>query len=203
MKPSDNPYPYVTLVPAAAPGSPAAGLQRLYLDSGNSNKLSRKDSSGSATVVESAGGTGASTSAVRATTASSQSFTSGTEAAITWEAEDFDDATYHDLVTNNSRFTAPATGRYRLTFGYGLLATKIAFFSVRKNGTTQMSRIAAVSLSGFSANGQCLGGVTSGPLALTASDYLEATALHFTVAGTGTTTRDSSVASWATFERIT
>lgn len=55
-KASDNLFPYVHLVPAAAPASPAAGSQRLYLDSGNSNKLSRKDSSGVVVVVEGGGG---------------------------------------------------------------------------------------------------------------------------------------------------
>jgi hypothetical protein len=57
-KASDNLFPYLHVVPAAAPSSPAAGSQRLYLDSGNSNKLSRKDSAGTVVVVEGSGGSG-------------------------------------------------------------------------------------------------------------------------------------------------
>jgi hypothetical protein len=57
-KASANLFPYVHLVPAAAPASPAVGSQRLYLDSADSNKLKRKDSSGVVTTVEGGGGTG-------------------------------------------------------------------------------------------------------------------------------------------------
>lgn len=57
-KASDNLYPYVHLVPAAAPASPSAGSQRIYLDSGDSNKLKRKDSSGTVTTIEGGGGGG-------------------------------------------------------------------------------------------------------------------------------------------------
>lgn len=55
-KASDNLFPYVHLVPAAAPSSPAAGSQLLYLDSGDSNKLKRKDSSGTVTAIEGTAG---------------------------------------------------------------------------------------------------------------------------------------------------
>ena len=56
-KASDNLYPYVHVVPAAAPASPAAGSERLFLDSADGNKLKRKNSSGSVTTIESSGGT--------------------------------------------------------------------------------------------------------------------------------------------------
>lgn len=58
-KASDNLFPYVHLVPAVAPASPAAGAQRLFLDSADSNKLKRKDSTGTVTAVEGSGGGGA------------------------------------------------------------------------------------------------------------------------------------------------
>lgn len=54
-KASDNVFPYVHVAPAAAPASPAAGSQRLFLDSADGNKLKRKDSSGTVTVVEGGG----------------------------------------------------------------------------------------------------------------------------------------------------
>jgi hypothetical protein len=56
-KASANLFPYVHLVPAAAPASPAAGAERIYLDSGDGNKLKRKNSSGTVTTVEGGGGT--------------------------------------------------------------------------------------------------------------------------------------------------
>lgn len=55
-KASDNVFPYIHLAPAAAPSAPAAGSQRLYLDSGDSNKPKLKDSAG---VVTALGGSGA------------------------------------------------------------------------------------------------------------------------------------------------
>lgn len=55
-KASDNPYPSIILTPGGAPSSPSAGQQRLYLDSGDSNKLKRKDSSGTVVTVEGGGG---------------------------------------------------------------------------------------------------------------------------------------------------
>lgn len=55
-KASDNVFPYLHVAPAAAPASPAAGSQRLFLDSADGNKLKRKDSSGVVTTIE--GGAG-------------------------------------------------------------------------------------------------------------------------------------------------
>ena len=56
-KASDNVFPYVHVSPAAAPSSPSAGSQRLYLDSADGNKLKRKDSSGTVTTIEGGGAT--------------------------------------------------------------------------------------------------------------------------------------------------
>lgn len=39
-----------------------------------------------------------------------------TPSAVPFASEDFDTGTYHDNVTNNSRLTIPATGKYRITF---------------------------------------------------------------------------------------
>lgn len=64
-KVSANLFPYLHLVPAAAPASPAAGAERLYLDSGDGNKLKRKNSSGTVTTIEGAGGGGAVPTRVR------------------------------------------------------------------------------------------------------------------------------------------
>lgn len=51
-KASDNVFPYVHVAPAAAPSSPSAGSERLFLDSADGNKLKRKDSSGTVVTIE-------------------------------------------------------------------------------------------------------------------------------------------------------
>lgn len=54
-KASDNLFPYLHLVPAAAPAAPAAGAERVFLDSADGNKLKRKNSAGTVTTVEGGG----------------------------------------------------------------------------------------------------------------------------------------------------
>jgi hypothetical protein len=54
-KASDNPYPSLLLVEGAAPADPAAGGQRLFIDS-TDHTLKRVDSAGTVTAVESGGG---------------------------------------------------------------------------------------------------------------------------------------------------
>jgi hypothetical protein len=74
-KASENLYPYVHLVPAAPPASPAAGSQRLFLDSGDSDKLKRMDSSGAVTNI---GGGGSGGAAIRYADTIASDFTSTT-----------------------------------------------------------------------------------------------------------------------------
>lgn len=59
-KASANLFPYVHLVPAAPPTSPATGAERVYLDSGDGNKLKRKNSAGTVVTIEGGGGSGTS-----------------------------------------------------------------------------------------------------------------------------------------------
>ena len=54
-KASDNPYPSLLVVEGSTPTSPAAGDQRLFIDSAD-HKLKRVNSSGSVTTVEGGGG---------------------------------------------------------------------------------------------------------------------------------------------------
>jgi hypothetical protein len=51
---SDNPFPSLLVTEGSAPSSPAAGKQRVYIDSAD-HKLKRKNSSGTVTVIESSG----------------------------------------------------------------------------------------------------------------------------------------------------
>lgn len=104
-KASDNLFPYVHLVPAVAPASPASGSQRLYLDSGNSNKLTRKDSSGTVTVVE--GGTGTSGGIL-----AQKIYNPGTITTYTITATTITDVDSTNLAVT---FTAPASGNVLVT----------------------------------------------------------------------------------------
>jgi len=52
---SDNPFPSFLVTEGSAPSSPAAGKQRLYIDSAD-HKLKRKNSSGTVTTIEAAAG---------------------------------------------------------------------------------------------------------------------------------------------------
>lgn len=54
---SNNPFPSVLIVESTVPASPAAGDQRIYIDSAD-HKLKRVNSSGTVTTVEGAGGGG-------------------------------------------------------------------------------------------------------------------------------------------------
>lgn len=54
MKASDNPYPSILVEEATEPSAPAAGHQRLYIDS-TSHKLKRTDSSGTDVTIEGGG----------------------------------------------------------------------------------------------------------------------------------------------------
>jgi hypothetical protein len=56
-KASDNPYPSLLVVEGSAPASPAAGNQRVFIDSAD-HKLKRKNSSGTVTTIEGGGGSG-------------------------------------------------------------------------------------------------------------------------------------------------
>lgn len=68
-KASDNQFPKLLLVEGAAPASPAAGNQGLFIDSAD-HKLKRVNSAGTVTVIEAAGTGGGAASLVRAVLAS-------------------------------------------------------------------------------------------------------------------------------------
>lgn len=106
-KASDNLFPYLHLVPAAAPASPAAGAERLFLDSGNGNKLSRKNSSGTVSVIESAGGSAATE------LLASTGYNPGTQASYTTTTNSETDVDATNLVL--PAFTAPSSGKVKVT----------------------------------------------------------------------------------------
>jgi hypothetical protein len=143
-KASDNLFPYVHLVPAAAPASPAAGAERIYLDSGDGNKLKRKDSSGTVTTVEGggSGGVGDHGARVKKDTTGQVIGTGGTPTALTWQTEDWDTDGYWTSGAP-TKFTIPTGmgGKYLVGGGYTFDSAtafdQIASISV--NGTELLS----------------------------------------------------------------
>ena len=128
-KASANVFPYVHLAPAAAPASPAAGSQRLYLDSGDSNKLKRKDSSGTVTTIE---GGGAATGGILAYKA----YEPSTLASYTTTIATVADVDATNLIVT---FTAPSSGKVLVKFSglSGLAATSAVLeWQVRDGSTT-------------------------------------------------------------------
>lgn len=137
-KASDNLFPYLHLVPAAAPAAPAAGSERVYLDSGDGNKLKRKNSAGSVTTIEGGSGGGLDSSAIL-TKSAVQTIAANTATAVTFDGEAEDNDNYHSNTTNTSRLTAPTAGVYIVSGSVELSATlasgKSMIVRIRKNGT--------------------------------------------------------------------
>lgn len=129
-KASDNPYPSILVAETAAPTSPAAGNQRIFIDPAD-HKLKRINSSGAVTIVEGGGAT--SFSGAKVYFSGATSVASGSVLTLGWTAEEFDTGTYHDNVTNNSRLTAPTTGYY--VVGYDIAISTNVTTSCRVLGT--------------------------------------------------------------------
>ena len=134
-KASDNVYPYVHVAPAAAPSSPAAGSQRLYLDSGDSNKLKRKDSSGTVVTIEGGSGYPAMATYTPTLTATTTNPTLGTgsvQMGRYWETTDkVEGEIYIKFGTSGA---AAGSGSYRLLLPvnidttYGLTVGTISLY---------------------------------------------------------------------------
>lgn len=138
-KASDNLFPYLHLVPAAAPSSPAAGAERVYLDSAD-GKLKRKDSSGTVTTIEGGGSSTPAFVGVKAYHSAAQSIPNNATTALLLNSEEYDTDSFHDTSTNTSRLTVPSGkgGYYLLQGGSSGPATAQVSteFMFRKNGAT-------------------------------------------------------------------
>ena len=147
-KASDNVFPYVHVAPAAAPSSPAAGSQRLYLDSADGNKLKRKDSSGTVTTIEGGGSGAAAFVGARVYNSAAQACASGVDTYLTFDSERFDTDSIHSTSSNTNRLTAPTTGYYAIAGNVMIQfnSTGARGLGIRVNGTTQiaLSRIGTV-----------------------------------------------------------
>lgn len=130
---SDNAYPSILIEEATEPSAPAAGHQRLYIDS-TTHKLKATNSSGTDRTIE---GTGNSLSVctVRRTTAQSVSG-SGTETAISFdtETEDTDGAW---AIGTPTKIIIPSALNNRRAIFYGMGA-----FAANTGGNYRHLRIA-------------------------------------------------------------
>lgn len=109
---------------------------------------------------------------VRAKRTSLQSIANSTYVAAAYDAEDWDTASMHSTVTNNSRITIPSggTGKYQIGWsGYWAInATGRRVVSLRKNTTTIVTEVEMMKEGG---------GVSSGTIQIvdsaTAADFYE------------------------------
>lgn len=86
-------------------------------------------------------GSAAGTQCARVHHSTTQSLTSGANAALAFDSEDFDTDTIHDTVTNNSRLTATTAGKYAIVGGavFAGNVTGLRRIFVRLNGTTALN----------------------------------------------------------------
>jgi len=76
--------------------------------------------------------------------------TSGTNQAVTFNTERYDDAEYHSTSSNTSRLTIAQPGRYRVggCLAFAANATGVRYAQLRVNGTTYIAIQGSVSMGG-------------------------------------------------------
>jgi hypothetical protein len=139
---------------------------------------------------------------VRAYKDANQSIADSTATAVTYAAENFDTNSFHDNVTNNSRFTVPSgQGGYYLCIAQNAYANVAATGSrevvLRKNGSTYMTQ---TSIPGANiARANCVYAVEV--LNLVATDYVEVLAYQ-TSGGSLNLVHDLSTVSYFTMIKV-
>ena len=139
---------------------------------------------------------------VRAYKDANQSIADSTTTAVTYAAENFDTNSFHDNVTNNSRFTVPSgQGGYYLCIAQNAYANVAATGSrevvLRKNGSTQMTQ---TSIAGANIARACMVYVVD-VLNLAASDYVEVLAYQ-TSGGSLNLVNDASTVSYFSMIKV-
>ncbi len=189
-KASDNAFPSLLVVEGSAPSSPSSGNQRVYIDS-SSHHLSRKNSGGTVTDLETNQAAGApSAHGCRVHRSSSNvSIGNNTLTAIAFDAEDFDTDTMHDNSTANTHVTIPTisgvtTGLWSITAnGYTDATSGRVDVQFKVNGTTAIAFTGQTAAAAFGAYALATQYVFS------ATDYVEC--LLRTTAGAGSAVFDS------------
>jgi len=71
------------------------------------------------------------------------SIANNTDTILTFNTENFDTSSYHSTVTNTSRLTVPATGKYLITvnIGFSNNATGYRYAQIKKNGATNVCTV--------------------------------------------------------------
>lgn len=123
-----------------------------------------------------------------------QSLAAGTDTLLTWDVEDYDTDAFHSNTVNNSRLTAPVTGRYRVILNVVAASASGQFvIFTRLNGADYVGRAAnEVDSTGIE---HCQ--AVSAVLQLNAGDYLEAFAFH-----TSATSVTAGSSTWFSMEQI-
>jgi hypothetical protein len=131
-----------------------------------------------------------------------QTLTTAVEAVLSLNSEDFDAGTMHDLVTNNSRVTIPAsnTGYYLAIGGtqFAANATGYRQLNLYKNGTT----ILATTVIPVNSGTQVTVCQVSAVVSLTAADYLELAGSQNSGGNLAAGSATRSLASWLQVVRI-
>lgn len=133
-KASDNAFPSLLITEGTEPSAPAAGKQRLYIDS-SSHHLMRTNSSGTETDLETNQSAAATVAAhaCRVHRASGDvALGNNTYTVITWDAEDHDTDSMHDNSTNSSRIVIPSISGVTT----GLWAMSVVGYSNATSGRT-------------------------------------------------------------------
>jgi hypothetical protein len=167
-KGSDNPFPSVLVVEGTVPSSPAAGRQRVYIDSADS-ALKRVNSSGTVTLIEGA------IKGVLVTKAAVQNIANNTTTTLTFDTETYDNDTMH-AGGNPERITFTTTGKYYVTVSWFWASNASGYRAlyIRLNGATLLTPRdirAAV-------NADESGGSLSFDYSFSATDYIEARAFQ-------------------------
>ena len=146
-KASDNQFPYVHLVPAAAPANPTAG-ERLYLDSGDGNKLKRRSTAGVVTTIEGGGAT--TFIGARVYNSANIACTNAADTLLTFNSERYDTDTIHSTASNTGRLTATTAGKYHIsaTVIFAASATGARGLQIRLNGTTTVAIVRTPAVAG-------------------------------------------------------
>jgi hypothetical protein len=131
-----------------------------------------------------------------------QTLTTGVEAVLNLNSEDFDVGAMHDTVTNNSRLTIPAsnTGIYLVIGGtqFAANATGYRQLNIYKNGAT----ILATAVVAVNAAGQVTVCQVAAVVSLTAADYIELAATQNSGGNLAAGSATRSLASWLQVVRI-
>lgn len=115
------------------------------------------------------GGGGGGTGFTRLRKSATQTISSGTWTAVTWDTEDYDTLAMHDNVTNNSRLTAPSAGVYAVNFSVQLgTASGDCYIQFAINGTRVPGRAYLPSAGGSRSY------TLHRMLAVSSGDYIEA-----------------------------